>query len=427
MTIKQLISNKQSAPLTEGDAKEFVADAMSGKYTNRQLAEFVKFCCNNKFTDQEVYTLASAMAQSGVQLYASQKLGFCVDEYSFSNVPDGMSLVLMSVLASLGFRCTKCVDEIGDASSDFFNAIKTKPFASPSRLEEGGDSLTYLFSGKNKLAPLADVLYDFCYQLGEFCEPIIAACILAKKIAIGASIVLIDAKSGEGSQFKIDQQQVQQVANRLVNCGKLAGQKFVAVVTDFNWSISASIGNLPLMGEIWDTLSGSKEYLASNLLVLTKEVAVCALLASNLVSGRSQAAIMVDDVIKNGRAFDRLKKIGEQFGLKVEVASRHNRLIDTAVSYITADFGGYVEDIKLGQFEQIANNLVGKGKTADYAAGIVLMCAEGDRVSAGDKLAQVLYSHNNNRYFKYAEGMYNCFKIGNTKPANTSLFYKVVI
>lgn len=427
MIIKELIEKKQNAPLTEADAAEFIADAFAGKITDKQLAEFVKFCSNTAFSDEEVYALAKAMAGQGVQLNAREKLGFCVDEYSFSNVPDGMSLVLMSILASQGFRCIKCVDEIGDAGSEFFDAIKTKQFASPSKLTSSETSLAYLFCGKNRLAPLADILYDFCYQLGVFCEPIISACILAKKIAIGASIVLVDAKSGEGSQFKIDQEQIDVVANRLVNCGKLAGQKFVVVVTDYNWSISASVGNLPLMGEIWDTLSGSKEYLASNLLELTKEVAICALLASNLVSTRSQAAIMVDDVVKNGQAFDRLKKIGEQFGLKVEVASRHTRLTDTAVSYITADSDGYIEDIKLGQFENLANALVGKGKGADLAAGIVLMCAEGDKVSEGDKLAQVFYSHDNSRYFKYAEGMYNCFKISNSKPNVTNLFYKVVI
>ena len=107
--------------------------------------------------------------------------------------------------------------------------------------------------------------------------------------------------------------------------------------------------------------------------------------------------------------------------------NRKELLMDTAVSYITAKQSGYMYDIKLAELYSTSQELIGSGKTFDASAGVVLMCKEGDKIVEGQKIAKVLYSHENKRYFELHDRLLDSFEIRQEKPVINNLFYKVIV
>ena len=430
VNFKNFIESKKDGELSYKQIKSFVDSFMQDKLSEKQVVEFIKVSAKYGCTNAEVYNMAKCMAETGTQLKISDELGFCVDKHSAGTVSDGTSLILLSALASLGIPFVKVVSNTyGNHGSMFnklnmfkgFNAYQTKAEVAQ-RVKECGVGIV---ADTGNIAPAAAKMYNICKQHGLMPEQVVASSIMANKIATGASLVVVDVKSGEGSV--VGSANAEALAKRLVEVGKLAGIKTIAVVTDFNWPISAAVGAGLELQEIKDTLSNAKEYIGSNLLKLAKEMVTCVLMSCERATTRSQAAAMFDDVISSGAAYNQFCKIISSYGGDFLSFDRTEKLIDTAVSYITADYSGFIGDIKLDELYKAVEFIISHKGEVDKDAGLVLMCAEGDRVTEGQKLAKIFYSHDNNRYFKVAQELYDSFKITKEKPSLNNLFIKVEV
>lgn len=423
------IKDKKIVDFSEQDIYDFVCAVQNNQISDKQILEFVARLSENA-TNNQVYWLAKYMARSGDMLCLSEELGYCVDKHSAGSVSDGMSIILMSVLASLGIRFVKVVSNTYGIHGNLLDKLsKFRGFNCALEKQQMVQKASYsgvgLYQDNGNIAPVAGKIYTICKEHNLLTEPVVSASILATKIATGANMTIVDVKSGEGAVHGVKNPMA--LANRLVEVGKMSGLQVVAVITDFNWPISASVGvGLELL-EIKDTLSDAKEYKGSNLLKLAKEMATCVLMSSKVATSRSQAGEMFDNAIESGKAYDKFCEIIETYGGDVVSIGRTEKLMDTAVSYITSDFDGYVSDIKLDKLYDSINYVISHKGEYDFNAGLVLMCAEGDRVTFGQKLAKVFYSHINKRYFRVVKDLYKCFEITKSKLSTTNLFIKVVV
>lgn len=430
MDFKELLTKKRNGELNKSDIKFFVDGVASGEINERQVVEFVKLINQLGMTNNEVYYLADLFADTGIKLNLGKELGFCVDKHSAGNVSDGMSLILMSVLSSLDIKFVRVVSRnygchgtmLGKLNTfKGFNALISKN----QMIEKANSCGVGLMEGDDRIAPVAALVYQICKKNNLLIEPIVSASLMANKIATGAKLLIIDVKAGEGAVVGKGESEL--LANRLVELGKLANIQTVSVVTDLNWPISASVGTSLQIQEIKDTLSLAKEYIGSNLLKLAKEMVICVLMAGGKALTRSQASSMFDKSVENGKAYEKFCSIISTYGGTLDTFDRTENLIDTAVSYITADYDGYIGDIVLDKLYSSVDELIGEDKTLDESAGLVLMCAEGDKVTKGQKIAKVFYSHSNKRYFKVAGKLFESFVITKDKPTLNNLFYKVVV
>jgi len=259
--------------------------------------------------------------------------------------------------------------------------------------------------------------------------PLLAVSLIAKKIALGASVVVYDVKNGEGGLVKsVDD--ANKLGKYLVETSKLAGIKSACVVTTLNQPISASLGAMAELKEVIRSLSSGTSYFDSDLMTVSKEIVEIALILSGAAEGRSDASEMFDEVILSGAALSKFKEIVLAFGGNFTSLNNNNASIlsGVAVSYVEADRAGYLADIDTpGLYESLKLLAAQKEEDFDKNAGIIMLVREGAKVRIGDKIARIMYSFDNPNYPLALAGIRSALCVRSQKPKREKLLVKVYV
>ena len=134
---------------------------------------------------------------------------------------------------------------------------------------------------------------------------LIASSIMSKKLASGADAIVLDVKIGSGAFMKTTED-AKLLAKEMVNIGKGAGKKIVALLTEMDRPLGLNIGNTLEVIEAVDVLKGGGP---SDL----KEV--CNELASNMlmlcgVGSLDKCRELTNNAIISGAAYKKFLEIG---------------------------------------------------------------------------------------------------------------------
>jgi pyrimidine-nucleoside phosphorylase len=220
--------------------------------------------------------------------------------------------------------------------------------------------------------------------------PLIATSIMSKKLAIGASHLLLDVKVGSGAFMKnIDQ--ARELAQTMVDIGRLAGLHTVAAITSMNQPLGCAIGNALEMAEAISILRGEGPedvselcyHEASELLVMTGAMATML-----------EAEEHVKYVIHSGAAVAKLAEvIAAQGGDPQQI--EHPELLPTAPvrTMLLAPRSGYIagieaEEVGLASMRLGAGRFK-KGEHIDHRTGFILQAKMGHYRQAGEPLVEI--------------------------------------
>src|SRR5678815_5512624 len=151
------------------------------------------------------------------------------------------------------------------------------------------------------LAPADGKLYALRDVTGTVQSiPLIASSIMCKKLAAGAQAILLDVKTGLGA-FMETLDEARQLADLMVDIGKLAGRDVVALLSDMNQPLGFAVGNSLEVIEAIDALKGGgpadfREHclnVSAYMLVLGKRT-------KDLAEGR----VLAEKAIADGSAFE---------------------------------------------------------------------------------------------------------------------------
>lgn len=397
MQIVEIISKKRDGHALATEEIEWLIDG----YTNEripdyQMASLLMAICWRGMDARETRDLTLAMARSGDQLYVRDILSPIIDKHSTGGVGDKVTIAVTPLVAACGLAVGKMTGRgLGYTGGtvdklESIEGLRTS-LAREEFLRIFKEHHIVLAGQSNTLAPADGKMYALRDVTGTVeSVPLIASSIMSKKLAIGASHLLLDVKYGSRVSVRTVEQ-AYPLAQMMVDIGKLAGIHTVAAITSMLQPLGHAVGNALEVAEAIAILRGMGPedvqglcyHEAAELLVMTDSAATM-----------EEAEQRVLQAIHSGRALEKLAEvIAAQGGNARQV--EHPELLPQAPVRImlTAPRSGYIaaiqsESIGLASMRLGAGRFE-KGEQIDHRTGLLLQAKIGDYRHAGEPLIEI--------------------------------------
>ena len=108
MVFTDLIEKKKRGlPLSTEEIDFFISGMMDGSIPDYQVSSFLMAVVLKGMVEAETFALTSAMINSGETLKKGEIHGTCVDKHSTGGVSDSTTLVVVTIVCSLGLKFAK--------------------------------------------------------------------------------------------------------------------------------------------------------------------------------------------------------------------------------------------------------------------------------------------------------------------------------
>ncbi len=352
-----------------------------------QISAWLMAVCIHGLNDRETTELTRAMAYSGhvltLRRHEEDIARGYVDKHSTGGVGDKVTLVLMPILAALGFKVSKFSGRALGHTGGTIDKLESIPGfqtdISMKKLEKQVMEIGIALAGQTEeFAPADKKLYalrDITATVDSI--PLIASSIMSKKIAAGAEHILLDVKLGSGAFMK-DLKYAKELAKLMVQIGKDLNLNTKALITNMDQPLGNAIGNALEVEEAIKVLEGEQK---GDLLDLVLEFAASI-----------SSSIEVEDAIRSGKASVKLQEWIEAQGgdyKAIKEAARAKYKLE-----IKADQAGWVSKLDALKIGQSIHKLAYKARSdggydIDHSAGLLLNAKIGDPVNKDDVLFTV--------------------------------------
>ncbi|RPF49635.1 thymidine phosphorylase [Thermodesulfitimonas autotrophica] len=375
----------------------FIDRYVAGEVADYQAAAWLMAAYLRGLDAGETLALTEALARSGEQVDLSGIRGVKVDKHSTGGVGDKTTLVLAPLLAAAGAKVAKMsgrglghtggtIDKL-EAIPGFRTAMEREEFVA--QVNRTGVAVA---AQTEKIVPADRKLYalrDVTATVDSI--PLIAASVMAKKLACGADVIVLDVKTGSGA-FMQDAAAAQELARLMVAIGKRAGRRVVALVTDMDQPLGYAVGNAIEVAEAIATLKGRGPL---DLTELCLELGSRALCLGGLAVSLKTARARLEELLLGGQALGKFREWVAAQGGDPRVVDEPELLPQAPQKIpVLSPRAGYVVQINALAVGEAARAL-GAGRRrkeegVDPAVGVLLVAKTGSRVEAGEPLAYIL-------------------------------------
>ena len=360
----------------------WVIDAYTrGVVADEQMAALAMAILLNGMNQTEIVQWTTAMINSGERMDFSDIKNPTVDKHSTGGVGDKITLPLAPLVAA----CGAAVPQLSGRGLGHTGGTLDKMESIPGwQADLTNDQMHQILldvgavicAAGPGLAPADKKLYALRDVTGTVeAIPLIASSIMSKKIAEGASGLVLDVKTGNGA-FMSDPAMAMQLAQTMVNLGKDAGVNTRALITAMDVPLGLAVGNALEVQESIEVLQGGGPADVRELtLTLAREML-------ELVGIETDPAEKLD----NGQAFDTWKRMVAAQGGDNSAPLPTAKFNET----ITAQEEGTITSMNALAIGIAAWRLgAGRARKEDpvsLGAGIMLHKKPGDQVKAGEPL-----------------------------------------
>lgn len=394
MHAAELIERKRNGEeLPATDLREFVSAYARDELPDYQAAALLMAVWFRGLSPAETFALTEAMVASGETIDLADRLGRrVVDKHSTGGVGDKTTLALGPVVAACGAPFGKMSGRGLGHTGGTLDKLESIPGF---RVELSIDELMrqvqevgLAIAGQSAdLVPADRKLYalrDVTATIDEV--SLIAASIMSKKIAGGASALVLDVKVGEGA-FMRTVEDARRLAGAMRGLGEEAGMDVVCLLTDMEQPLGNAVGNALEVLEAYETLDGGGPPDFRELVVTA---ATHLLVLSDLGLDESAARERVVTSLADGSAlaaYDRW--------IRAQGGDPDPALLPRApvIRVVPAPATGVVRQVRAREVAAVAMAL-GAGRErkddpVDHAVGVVCCAKRGDPVEKGDPLAEI--------------------------------------
>ena len=376
-----IIAKRQKQQLSKPQI-DWVIDAYTrGAVADEQMAALAMAILLNGMNQQEIVQWTNAMINSGERMDFSDITIPTVDKHSTGGVGDKITLPLAPLVAACGAAVPQLSGRgLGHTGGTLDKMESIKGWRADLTNEEMHSILrdvgAVICAAGPGLAPADKKLYALRDVTGTVeAIPLIASSIMSKKIAEGASGLILDVKTGNGA-FMSDPAMARELAQTMVNLGKDAGVNTRALITAMDVPLGLAIGNALEVQESIEILQGGGPADVRELtLTLAREML-------EIVG----ITIDPEEKLDNGQAFDTWKAMVAAQGGDNDAPLPTAKYEHT----ITASQDGTVTSMNALAVGIAAWRLgAGRARKEDQVsagAGIMLHKKPGDHVSTGEPL-----------------------------------------
>lgn len=425
-----ITKKRDKIELTAEEIQFFVHGYTNGDIPDYQASAFAMAVMINGMTPHETTDLTLAMANSGQVLDLSKIVDIAVDKHSSGGVGDKTSIAVMPMVAACGLSVGKMSGRglgFSGGTLDKLESIKgyrvdlsTDEFKK--QLKEKGIVLT----GQSlDLAPADGKLYSLRDVTGTVPSlPLIASSIMSKKIAAGAQAIVLDVKTGLGA-FMETLDEARKLANLMVDIGRLAGRKTVALLSDMNQPLGEAVGNALETIEAINTLKGNGP---ADFVEHCLHVASYVLVLGQKAKDLDEARKMAEKSISDGSGLEKLRVLVQAQGGDVTYVDDLNKFEKAKfVEEIKSQRGGFISQVNARSVGEAAVTLgagrAKKGDPIDHAVGFIIRKKVGDVVKSGDVLFEI-HANDKAKLEEARESVLSAFQFSEQSVAPLPLFYE---
>ena len=396
MNIQEIIAKKRDKQeLTKEEINFFITEYTNNNIADYQASALIMAIYLNGMSKEETVNLTLAMANSGDILDLSE-LGIVVDKHSTGGVGDKVTLILAPIIASLGVPVAKMSGRGLGYTGGTIDKLESIPGYKVNISEEefikNVKKIGISLIGQTmNLAPADKKIYALRDATSTTESiPLIASSIMSKKIAAGATKIVLDVTYGSGAFMKT-KDKAQELANEMIEIGKLAGRETVAIITPMEEPLGRNVGNTlevieaveALKGNITEDVKNVVLELGSNMLKLAEK-------GNNIEENKSK---MLEN-ISNGKALEKFKELVANQGGDISYIENTSKFEKAKyILPVIIEKSGIVKEVKAEEVGKLSVFLGGgrirKEDKIDSAVGITLNKKVGDKVEKDDIVAYI--------------------------------------
>ncbi len=397
MRMYDLIMKKRNGhELSEKEIRYMITEYTADRIPDYQMSAMMMAIYFQGMSEEETLYLTMAMAESGEMLDLSGIQGVKVDKHSTGGVGDKTSLALTPMVAACGVKIAKMSGRGLGHTGGTIDKLESFPgFSTGISTEEFIDHVNTIgisIMGQTKdLAPADKKLYalrDVTATVDQM--SLIASSIMSKKLAAGADAIVLDVKTGSGAFMKTREDALA-LAKEMVQLGKNAGRKTIAVVSNMDQPLGNTVGNALEVREAIDTLNGNGP---RDFTELVMTLGSYMLLAGEKADKEETARRMLRQVVEDGSALRKLAEFVKAQGGDESYVYEPEKLPCAKIrKELLAPVDGYIQKIVCDEVG-ICSLILGGGRETkesqiDLSVGIRLIQKVGKYVHKGDVLAEV--------------------------------------
>jgi putative thymidine phosphorylase len=368
--------------LTKKEIDQVVWDVVHNKLSDIELTYFVSACYTKAMSNKETILLTKAMAEQGQTL--DMKIKPVIDKHCIGGVPGNRTtMILVPMIAAAGFTIPKTssrsiTSPAGTADTMEVIANVSFPLNKMKSIVKKTKGCI-IWGGALNLAPADDKIIKVERPLGIDAESQLLASILAKKLSVSSTHILIDIPVGPGAKVK-NRQAALILKRQFETIGKKLKRHVRVIITDGSQPIGNGIG--PAL-EARDVLRVLTRHIKRPIDLEKK----CVMMVGEIFGmlGIKNGMDKAQKILDCGKAYDKMKEIIKAQSGNPNIEPHEIKL---------ARFRYVVKAKKSGVIRRIDNETISHmarvaGAPNSKGAGIYLFKHVGDKVKKGDKLFKI--------------------------------------
>jgi len=394
---RSVVAAKRDAhPLDAADIEAFIEGYTRGDVSDALASAFLMACVIRGMDSGETEAMTRALIISGVTLEFDPIGAPLIDKHSTGGVADGVTLIFAPLAAALGLAVVKLAGRGLGHTGGTLDKLESIPgLRTDLTLDDLRDQVAgvgcVVAAASAQLVPADAALYALRDATATVPSvPLIAASVMAKKLAVRTDLIILDIKSGSGAFMKTTPD-AEALARACLELAHRWGRSAHAAVTDMSQPLGDAVGNALEVAEAVEVLRGGGPGRLRDLAVAFAGRALAASTGCPPDEGVQRAGA----ALKDGSALDRFRRMVQAQGGDPRVADEPESVLPRApvILPLVADRSGFLDSLRAEEIGLASGALgasrVRKGDPIDPAVGIVVRPKVGDRLSDGDRIGEV--------------------------------------